>query len=202
MWWASCYRWWTPLSWHAPRSGSHTGAPGGEGEGAAQSMRLGRRMHAPPAALHAAVTMGQRVSLAGRQGVCGGRVGVPPPCVPTCRRGACWRHPLPWPGSQVKADTEGEQKINNSYQGLYRQMVDIMKQLGVEPVPTLDHPFDPVRARPRAAPACSASPAAGLSEGRGGRRGGSGSLWRAAAGRGCAAVPCGARGRPACRGGP
>ncbi|GFR50453.1 hypothetical protein Agub_g12674 [Astrephomene gubernaculifera] len=45
--------------------------------------------------------------------------------------------------TQVKAETEGEQKINNSYQGLYKQMVDLMRSLGVEAVPTLGAPFDP-----------------------------------------------------------
>jgi molecular chaperone GrpE len=45
--------------------------------------------------------------------------------------------------TQVKAETEGEQKINNSYQGLYKQMVDIMKGLGVDAVDTVGAPFDP-----------------------------------------------------------
>ncbi len=35
---------------------------------------------------------------------------------------------------QVKAETEGEQKINNSYQGLYKQMVEAMRGFGVEAV--------------------------------------------------------------------
>jgi len=45
--------------------------------------------------------------------------------------------------TQVKAETEAEQKINNSYQGLYKQMVDIMKNLGVDAVDTVGAPFDP-----------------------------------------------------------
>ncbi|KAG2434678.1 hypothetical protein HXX76_007571 [Chlamydomonas incerta] len=45
--------------------------------------------------------------------------------------------------TQVKAETEAEQKINNSYQGLYKQMVDLMRSLGVEAVPTTGTPFDP-----------------------------------------------------------
>lgn len=45
--------------------------------------------------------------------------------------------------TQVKAETEGEQKINNSYQGLYKQMVELLRNLGVEPVPTVGTPFDP-----------------------------------------------------------
>ncbi|GLC67154.1 G1/S-specific cyclin-E1 [Pleodorina starrii] len=45
--------------------------------------------------------------------------------------------------TQVKTETEGEAKINNSYQGLYKQMVDMMRSLGVEAVPTTGTPFDP-----------------------------------------------------------
>lgn len=44
---------------------------------------------------------------------------------------------------QLKPATEGEEKINNSYQSLYRQMVDIFKKLGVEAVETVGKPFDP-----------------------------------------------------------
>jgi len=45
--------------------------------------------------------------------------------------------------SQVKCNTEEEEKINNSYQGLYRQMVDVFKALGVEAVDSVGQPFDP-----------------------------------------------------------
>ncbi|KAL6765465.1 GrpE nucleotide release factor [Haematococcus lacustris] len=45
--------------------------------------------------------------------------------------------------TQVKAETESEQKINNSYQNLYKQMVDIMRGLGIEAVPTIGSLFDP-----------------------------------------------------------
>jgi molecular chaperone GrpE len=45
--------------------------------------------------------------------------------------------------TQVKAESEAEQKINAAYQGLYRQMVDMMRALGVEAVPTTGSPFDP-----------------------------------------------------------
>lgn len=45
--------------------------------------------------------------------------------------------------TQVKAETEGEQRINNSYQGLYKQMVELMRTLGVEAVPTVGTLFDP-----------------------------------------------------------
>lgn len=44
---------------------------------------------------------------------------------------------------QLKPATEGEEKINNSYQGLYRQMVEIFRKLGVEAVETVGAAFDP-----------------------------------------------------------
>jgi molecular chaperone GrpE len=44
---------------------------------------------------------------------------------------------------QIKVENDGEAKINESYQGLYRQMVDIFKELGVEAVPTVGFQFDP-----------------------------------------------------------
>ncbi|GMH40097.1 hypothetical protein BSKO_08001 [Bryopsis sp. KO-2023] len=44
---------------------------------------------------------------------------------------------------QVSPATEGEEKINNSYQGLYKQMVDTFKTLGVEPIVAKGQPFDP-----------------------------------------------------------
>lgn len=55
---------------------------------------------------------------------------------------ACKRTLNPKP-SQVKAETEGEQKINNSYQGLYKQFVEFLRGLGVEAVSTVGQPFDP-----------------------------------------------------------
>jgi len=45
--------------------------------------------------------------------------------------------------TQVKVETEGEQRINSSYQGLYKQMVDIMRGLGIEAVPTTGTVFNP-----------------------------------------------------------
>ncbi|GAX81060.1 hypothetical protein CEUSTIGMA_g8495.t1 [Chlamydomonas eustigma] len=45
--------------------------------------------------------------------------------------------------TQVKAESEAEQKINNSYQSLYKQFVDFLRGLGVEAVPTVGTPFDP-----------------------------------------------------------
>jgi len=44
---------------------------------------------------------------------------------------------------QVKCETEGEDKINQAYQGLYRQMVDTFRRLGVDAVPTVGVQFDP-----------------------------------------------------------
>ncbi|MEW5303654.1 MAG: hypothetical protein WDW36_006325 [Sanguina aurantia] len=45
--------------------------------------------------------------------------------------------------TNVKAETEQEIKINNSYQSLYKQFVEMMRVLGVEAVPTVGSPFDP-----------------------------------------------------------
>ncbi len=44
---------------------------------------------------------------------------------------------------QVKVETDAEHKINNSYQSLYKQMVDMMRSLGIEAVPTVGTPFNP-----------------------------------------------------------
>eukprot|EP00245_Coleochaete_scutata_P006176 TRINITY_DN20384_c0_g1_i1.p1 TRINITY_DN20384_c0_g1~~TRINITY_DN20384_c0_g1_i1.p1 ORF type:complete len:328 (+),score=92.94 TRINITY_DN20384_c0_g1_i1:132-1115(+) len=43
---------------------------------------------------------------------------------------------------QLKIETEGEQKIDSSYQGIYKQFVELMKGLGVRPVDTVGKPFD------------------------------------------------------------
>jgi molecular chaperone GrpE (heat shock protein) len=40
-------------------------------------------------------------------------------------------------GKSIKTETEGEKKINDSYQSLYRQTVDIFRSLGLEAVPTV-----------------------------------------------------------------
>lgn len=45
--------------------------------------------------------------------------------------------------TQVKPETEAEEKINASYQGLYKQMVEILRALGVDAVDTVGAPFDP-----------------------------------------------------------
>ncbi|KAI3894696.1 hypothetical protein MKX03_031626 [Papaver bracteatum] len=46
--------------------------------------------------------------------------------------------------SQIKAETEGEEKINNSYQSIYKQFLEILGSLGVVSVETVGHPFDPL----------------------------------------------------------
>jgi len=46
-------------------------------------------------------------------------------------------------GKQLVLETEGEKKVDSAYQALYRQMVDIFKQLGVTPVDTVGVQFDP-----------------------------------------------------------
>ncbi|KAG0592541.1 hypothetical protein KC19_1G261300 [Ceratodon purpureus] len=45
--------------------------------------------------------------------------------------------------TSIKTETEGEQKIDNSYQGIYKQFVEIMKSLGVVAVETVGQTFDP-----------------------------------------------------------
>lgn len=45
--------------------------------------------------------------------------------------------------TSIKTETEGEVKIDNSYQGIYKQFVEIMKSLGVVAVETVGKSFDP-----------------------------------------------------------
>jgi molecular chaperone GrpE len=45
--------------------------------------------------------------------------------------------------AQVKPQTEGETSIHQSYQGIYKQFVDCLKQLGVSPMRPEGQPFDP-----------------------------------------------------------
>ncbi|PON63524.1 GrpE nucleotide exchange factor [Trema orientale] len=45
---------------------------------------------------------------------------------------------------QIKVETEGEEKINNSYQSIYKQFIEILTSLGVVPVETVGNPFDPL----------------------------------------------------------
>lgn len=44
---------------------------------------------------------------------------------------------------QIQPETEKEKKIDSSYQGIYKQLVDIMRNLQVAAVPTVGKPFDP-----------------------------------------------------------
>ncbi|RYQ83219.1 hypothetical protein Ahy_B10g101863 isoform A [Arachis hypogaea] len=46
--------------------------------------------------------------------------------------------------TQIKVETEAEEKINNSYQSIYKQFMEILTALGVEPVKTVGKPFDPL----------------------------------------------------------
>lgn len=46
--------------------------------------------------------------------------------------------------AQIKVETEGEEKVNNSYQSIYKQFIEILNSLGVEPVETVGNPFDPM----------------------------------------------------------
>ena len=46
--------------------------------------------------------------------------------------------------SQIKVESETEEKINNSYQSIYKQFVEILGSLGVTPVETIGNPFDPL----------------------------------------------------------
>lgn len=44
----------------------------------------------------------------------------------------------------IKLETEQEKNIDASYQGIYKQFVEIMKSLRVSAVPTVGKPFDPL----------------------------------------------------------
>lgn len=46
--------------------------------------------------------------------------------------------------TQIKVETEGEEKINKSYQSIYKQFLEILNSLGVEAVETVGNPFDPL----------------------------------------------------------
>ncbi|KAJ7971993.1 GrpE protein-like [Quillaja saponaria] len=48
------------------------------------------------------------------------------------------------PRGIIKVETEGEEKINNSYQSIYKQFMEILGSLGVVPVETIGNPFDPL----------------------------------------------------------
>ncbi|XP_059428186.1 uncharacterized protein LOC132161973 isoform X2 [Corylus avellana] len=46
--------------------------------------------------------------------------------------------------AQIKVETDGEEKINSSYQSIYKQFMEILSSLGVVPVETVGNPFDPL----------------------------------------------------------
>lgn len=46
--------------------------------------------------------------------------------------------------TQIKVETEGEGKINNSYQSISKQFAEVLGSLGVVPVETTGNPFDPM----------------------------------------------------------
>ncbi|XP_022967837.1 uncharacterized protein LOC111467228 [Cucurbita maxima] len=46
--------------------------------------------------------------------------------------------------AQIKVETEGEEKINQSYQSIYKQFNEILGSLGVVPVETIGKHFDPL----------------------------------------------------------
>ncbi|XP_010549722.1 PREDICTED: uncharacterized protein LOC104820807 [Tarenaya hassleriana] len=47
--------------------------------------------------------------------------------------------------TQIKVESEGEEKITNSYQSIYKQFVEILGSLGVVPVETVGKQFDPMQ---------------------------------------------------------
>lgn len=45
--------------------------------------------------------------------------------------------------SHIKPQTDQEENIHNSYQGVYKQLVDCLKRIGVAPMRSKGQPFDP-----------------------------------------------------------
>ncbi|KAL0697636.1 hypothetical protein Bca4012_053758 [Brassica carinata] len=45
---------------------------------------------------------------------------------------------------QIRPDTEREKKMDTSYQGIYRQFVEVLRHLRVKAIPTFGKPFDPL----------------------------------------------------------
>ncbi|CAA7024276.1 unnamed protein product [Microthlaspi erraticum] len=45
---------------------------------------------------------------------------------------------------EIRPDTEMEKKIDTSYQGIYRQLVEVLRHLRVKPIATVGKPFDPL----------------------------------------------------------
>lgn len=48
---------------------------------------------------------------------------------------------------QIKLDTEKEKKIDTSYQGIYRQFVEVLRHLRLAAIATVGKPFDPLVSR-------------------------------------------------------
>jgi molecular chaperone GrpE len=46
--------------------------------------------------------------------------------------------------TQIKPETDGEDLIHNSYQGVYKSLVDSLKRLGVSAMNPVGEPFDPL----------------------------------------------------------
>lgn len=45
--------------------------------------------------------------------------------------------------TQLTVETEGEEKVNDAYQGVYKQLAEAFRGLGVESVDTVGRQFDP-----------------------------------------------------------
>lgn len=45
--------------------------------------------------------------------------------------------------SEIKVETDGEKKINNSYQSIFKQYLEILGSLGVVPVDAAGNPYEP-----------------------------------------------------------
>lgn len=45
--------------------------------------------------------------------------------------------------TQLKLETEGEKRVDAAYQGLYKQMVELFRGMGLEATPGVGSPFDP-----------------------------------------------------------
>ncbi|KAI3869442.1 hypothetical protein MKW92_040824 [Papaver armeniacum] len=45
--------------------------------------------------------------------------------------------------SEIKVETDGEKKINNSYRSIFKQYLEILGSLGVVPVDTAGNPYEP-----------------------------------------------------------
>ncbi|KAK4766463.1 hypothetical protein SAY87_008105 [Trapa incisa] len=46
--------------------------------------------------------------------------------------------------AQMKFETEGEEKINKSYESIYKQFIEVLSSLGPQPVERVGKPYDPL----------------------------------------------------------